>query len=191
MSWQTPAGPASDLRGHEHLPVVHVAYEDALAYARWLGRALPTEDQWEFAARAGRDDAARHGAPRTDAGRPAANFWQGEFPTENRAEDGFAAQAPVGCYAANAYALHDMIGNGWEWTADAYVARSELAAHGAEGRSPSCDDRGGTAAHVIKGGSYLCAPNFCARYRVSARHAHDPTLPTAHIGFRTVKASSR
>ena len=186
VSFRHPEGPGSDLRGRENLPVVHVAHEDALAYARWLGRTLPTEDQWEYAARGGRDDASLHGAPRSEQGQPTANFWQGDFPTENRAEDGFGAQAPVGCFAPNPYGLHDMIGNVWEWTADRYLPRGEVHQHEAGDRSPSCDDRDAATAHVIKGGSYLCSPNFCARYRVSARHGHDPTLPTSHIGFRTV-----
>jgi formylglycine-generating enzyme len=188
--WRHPEGPRSDLRGRASQPVVHIAYEDALAYARWLGRSLPSEDQWEYAARARRDDAALHRAPQSAAGVALANFWQGLFPVQNDAADGFAAQAPVGCYPANPFGLYDTIGNVWEWTQDLYAPRADLheSAHAAGEAGASCDTGRVEKARVIKGGSYLCASNFCARYRVAARHPHEPSTPTAHIGFRTVLA---
>jgi sulfatase modifying factor 1 len=187
-SWRHPDGPASDLRGRANHPVVHIAYADALAYARWLGRALPSEDQWEYAARAGVRSDALDREPVGRAGAALANFWQGLFPVQNEVRDGFAAQAPVGCYPANRYGLHDMIGNVWEWTRDPYRARAELAPMGALHTAAGCHAAGSEGQLVIKGGSFLCSANFCARYRVAARHAHEPSTPTAHLGFRTVSA---
>jgi formylglycine-generating enzyme len=177
-SWRHPDGPDSGAAAAE--PAVEIAFDDAVAYARWLGRTLPTEAEWELAARAGRDDESLHRAPRDAAGLPTANFWQGEFPTVNTAEDGFAARAPVGCYPANAFGLHDMVGNVWEWTTDRYRSPHPLHVPGPPAPSAADEPR------VIKGGSFLCAPNFCARYRVSARHAQEPGTAASHIGFRTV-----
>jgi sulfatase modifying factor 1 len=175
-SWRHPRGPGS--RALPNLPVVQVTYADALAYARWLGHELPSEQQWEYAAKAGRDDEALHHEPRDAEGRPTANFWQGDFPLQNAREDGFAEHAPVGCYEPNAFGLHDMLGNVWEWTSAAYSAshKSEDEA----GCSPS------ESGLVIKGGSFLCSANYCARYRVAARHMQAPDQPAMHLGFRTV-----
>jgi sulfatase modifying factor 1 len=179
-SWRHPEGPASDLAGRAHHPVVQVAYEDALAYAHWLGRDLPSEAQWEYAARGGQPDDGLQRAPRDRRGRPTANFWQGEFPLRNSGEDGFALAAPVGCFPPNPFSLHDTIGNVWEWTRDAYRGGHDAAA-------ASCSHEAGASAHVIKGGSFLCSSDFCARYRASARHPQEPELPAMHVGFRTVK----
>jgi len=180
-TWRNPEGPGKPAVPAE--PVVQVAYEDALAYARWLNRDLPTEAEWEFAARAGRDDASLHRAPRDANGTPTANFWQGDFPLSNTREDGFERRAPVGCYAANAFGLHDTLGNVWEWTRDVFVSphppSPEVLAR------PATPD----APRVIKGGSFLCSPNFCARYRVSARQGLHPATSTDHLGFRTVLRS--
>jgi sulfatase modifying factor 1 len=180
-SWRHPEGPASDLRGRAHHPVVQVTHADAQAYARWLGRALPAEAEWELAARAGRDEAQLQRAPRDDRGRPLANFWQGEFPVRNSAEDGFTLAAPVGCFPANPYGLFDTIGNVWEWTDDLYQAA----------RTPgdvACSQHtAGAGARVIKGGSFLCSSDFCARYRVTARHPQEPDVPAMHVGFRTMR----
>jgi sulfatase modifying factor 1 len=180
-TWQHPEGAASSIVHRRNHPVVHVALSDALAYARWLGHDLPTEAEWEYAARgeAGPGDDAE---PR-DASGPFANYWQGAFPDANSREDGFLGTAPVGCFKPNARGLFDMIGNVWEWTADAYRGWDERAAanracHGADG--------GGANVHVIKGGSYLCAPSYCVRFRAAARHAQEADMPTSHIGFRTV-----
>ena len=175
-SYRHPEGKDSDLAGRAQQPVVHVTYRDATAYARWLGRRLPTEAEWELAARAGRDDAGLHKAPRSEDGRPTANFWQGDFPTTNTREDGFLTQAPVGCFPENPFGLHDMLGNVWEWTSSPYRPHDARDV-------PDRPD----APRVIKGGSYLCAPSFCARYRVSARHAQEADVATMHIGFRTVR----
>ena len=172
--WQARAGQ----------PVTLVTQADALAYARWLGRELPTEDEWEFAAKAGRGDATLETAPQTAEGTPTANYWQGVFPVLNSSRDGFAGLAPVGCYAPNGLALYDMIANAWEWTADPYTGPRQSHANGdtaAVGGPP----RGARPAG-IKGGSFLCAPDFCVRYRASAREPAERDLPTSHIGFRTV-----
>ena len=180
-SWRHPGGPQTSIAGRGSFPVVAVTYEDALAYARWKGRSLPTEIQWERAARAGRPDAGTpHEAPRE------ANTWQGLFPVANTADDGFVGSAPVGCFAPDAAGLHDMLGNVWELTADRYTPD-----HTADTASP-----GGPVApvvrlaaagqRVIKGGSFLCAPNYCMRYRAGARQAQDADLAASHIGFRTI-----
>jgi formylglycine-generating enzyme required for sulfatase activity len=188
--WRRPQGPGSSIAGLENHPVVQVAYEDALAYARWLGRALPTEAQWEFAARGGLEAQPYAWGDRfSPEGRPMANTWQGAFPFVNGAEDGHAGTSPVGCFPPNGYGLHDMAGNVWQWTATTYVPGHERrdgfdpARPGdvlqEPGRSPATP-------RVIKGGSHLCSPDYCMRYRPSARQPADPGLGTSHIGFRTV-----
>jgi sulfatase modifying factor 1 len=168
-SWKHPEGPDSDLAGRENHPVVQVGYEDALAYARWRGRDLPTEAEWEFAARAGLDGARYEwGDEKPNPKAPRANTWQGVFPAVDTGDDGYKARtAPVGCYAASAYGLSDMTGNVWEWTKDLYP------------QDPTT--------HLIKGGSFLCADNFCYRFRPSARQPGPPDTGTSHVGFRTVK----
>jgi len=170
-SWKHPKGPGSNLDGLERNPVVHIAFDDALAYARWRGRDLPTEAEWEFAARAGLTGARYEwGDTAPDPARSPANYWQGVFPAIDTAEDGYKARtAPVGCYPPNAYGLSDMSGNVWEWTRGRY-------AHGPE-----------AGARLIKGGSFLCADNYCLRYRPSARQPGPPDTGTSHIGFRTVR----
>ncbi len=197
--WRHPDGPASSIDGREREPVVQVAFEDAAAYAEWAGKALPTEAEWEFAARGGLDGATFcWGDSFTPDGRYMANTWQGRFPYQDLALDGFAGRAPVGSFPPNGYGLYDMAGNVWEWTADWYADRHPPAAE-----SPCCvprDPRGGgeamsydpaqprtrIARKVIKGGSYLCAPNYCRRYRPAARHPQMIESPTCHIGFRCV-----
>jgi formylglycine-generating enzyme required for sulfatase activity len=171
-NWRRPEGPASSLAGRERNPVVEIGYEDALAYARWRGRDLPTEAEWEFAARAGREG-ARFEWGETTNGPPQANTWQGLFPAVDGGDDGYKARtAPVGCFAASAYGLFDMTGNVWEWTKDVYApSRAEP----------------GPPQHLIKGGSFLCADNFCMRYRPSARQGGPPDTGSSHIGFRTVR----
>jgi formylglycine-generating enzyme required for sulfatase activity len=160
--------------------VVAVAFEDAQAYAQWAGRQLPSEAQWEWAARAAQapDEGAQvgHDAPRH------ANTWQGVFPSVNSGDDGFIGLAPVACYAPNALGLFDMLGNVWELTTDAYAPRAPDAAvslmpAGMKGEVPM---------RVIKGGSYLCAPNYCMRYRPGSRQPQEENLAASHLGFRTV-----
>ena len=185
-SWRRPSGPGSDIKGHDSLPVLLVTQADALAYASWLGRDLPTEAEWEFAAKAGRHDAKLDEAPRGVDGKPTANYWQGNFPLLNTAEDGYPGMAPVGCFAPNAWGLYDMIGNAWEWTKDVYTGPHQSHANG----DPSTLRASSTGTRrpnvVIKGGSYLCAPDYCVRYRAAARESQEPDLATSHVGFRTV-----
>lgn len=178
-NWRHPGGPGTGIEGRGAFPVVAVTYQDALAYARWKGRALPSEAQWEWAARAG-----QAGPPSRD--QPAdANTWQGLFPVANSAQDGFVGLAPVGCYAPNAYGLFDMIGNVWEITGDRWSPN-----HGGTGGGydPAAAPArpASTGQHVIKGGSFLCAPNYCMRYRAGARQPQDDDLGASHLGFRTV-----
>jgi len=183
-SWRHPDGGASDLVGRENEPVVQVTEADARAYAQWLGHELPTEAEWEFAARGGSDGPPLDRAPRTKAGAPAANFWQGAFPAVNTREDGFEGRAPVGCFQPNALGLFDTVGNVWEWTRDPYRGPHEM--HGAG--TPASMGLAGEEPMVIKGGSYLCAPTFCARYRATARYPQERHLGAPHGGFRTVRA---
>ncbi|MBI3677505.1 MAG: formylglycine-generating enzyme family protein [Proteobacteria bacterium] len=167
-NWRHPAGADNNLDGRENFPVVEITYADAMAYATWKGRALPTEAEWEWAARGGAATAPDHEQPKS------ANTWQGVFPVLNAKEDGFAGLAPVGCYKPNGYGLTDMIGNVWEWTSDLYAPRHDIAARPEEVR------------RAIKGGSFLCAPNYCARYRSGAREGQESDLAASHLGFRTI-----
>jgi len=195
--WRHPSGPPSSLEGLADHPVVHVAYEDVEAYARWVGKALPTEAEWEFAARGGLEGAEFvWGDEFTPGGRHLANTWQGEFPWQNALDDGYESTSPVGSYPANGYGLYDMAGNVWEWTSDWYQD------HGKIGK-PCCtldNPRGGSAEQsldpnlanvtiprkVMKGGSYLCAPNYCRRYRPAARMPQPIDTSTCHLGFRCI-----
>ncbi|AHE56082.1 formylglycine-generating enzyme family protein [Sphingomonas sanxanigenens] len=178
--WRHPEGPTSDLAGRDTLPVVHIAFADARAYADWAGRALPSEEQFEFAARAGGAESLEQPAPRK------ANTWQGRFPVENDAADGHRGLAPVGCYDTNALGLNDMIGNAWEWTQSWYLPGHGPTAEAGEPNRSFDPAQPGVRARVIKGGSFLCAPNYCARYRPEARHAQAELAGASHLGFRTV-----
>jgi len=197
--WRHPYGPDSSLKGLADHPVVHVAYVDALAYAQWAGMDLPTEAEWEFAARGGLDGAEyAWGDEFMPGGRHMANTWQGHFPYENLVEDGYPRTSPVGRFPANGYGLLDMIGNVWEWTSDWYSTR-----HAEEAEHTCCipiNPRGAAMEgsfdpnqpgiriprRVLKGGSHLCAPNYCRRYRPAARHAEAVDTSTSHVGFRCV-----
>jgi formylglycine-generating enzyme required for sulfatase activity len=186
--WRHPEGPYSGMPP-ANLPVTLVTQADALAYARWLGRDLPTEVEWEYAGKAGREGKELDTAPRDGQGKPSANYWQGMFPTYDAGADGHHGLAPVGCYAANPFHLYDMIGNVWEWTRDPYTGPRQPHANGDTAAALPAGLR--TAARrdrqmVIKGGSFLCSPDYCVRYRAAAREAQEADLGAAHIGFRTV-----
>jgi len=204
--WRHPLGPSSGLDGLDTHPVVHVAYEDAQAYADWAGKALPSEAEWEFAARGGLDRATyAWGDALAPGGAMLANFWQGAFPDENDLLDGWARTSPVRSFPANGYGLFDMIGNVWEWTSDWYAVPE---ASNGSADATCCiprDPRGGTKAgsvdpaaphapiprKVIKGGSHLCAPNYCQRYRPAARQPQAIDSAATHIGFRCVVRESQ
>ena len=196
-NWRHPRGPDSSLQGLWKHPVVHVAFEDAEAYARWAGKSLPTEAEWEYAARGGLEDAefAWEGEL-MPGGKVMANTWQGQFPWQNLLEDGFEWTAPVGSFPPNGYGLYEMTGNVWEWTTDWYQDHGKI-------QHACCtidNPRGGSAdgsfdprtpdlkipRKVMKGGSYLCAPNYCRRYRPAARMPQTVDTSTCHLGFRCV-----
>jgi formylglycine-generating enzyme required for sulfatase activity len=184
--WRHPLGPGSDLDGLDDHPVVQVAYEDAEAYAAWSGASLPSEAEWEFAARGGLDGAAfTWGDDDLQATQPRANTWQGEFPWRNELTDGWLRTSPVGSFAPNGYGLADMAGNVWEWTSDTYTAT-----HAAR---PCCSmaPESGIPLKVLKGGSHLCAPSYCLRYRPAARSPQATDTSTSHIGLRCVKRPLR
>ena len=185
-SWRAPEGEGSSIDGREDHPVVHIALEDAEAYAKWRGRRLPSEAEWEVAARGGLDRAkyAWGDAPPGKSDKPMANTWQGVFPVLNQETDGYAGSAPVGCFPPNGYGLFDMTGNAWEWTSDPYYPRRGRAGEGAGGEDPN---QPGVPVGVIKGGSFLCAENYCVRFRPAARQGQDLTFSASHIGFRTAK----
>ena len=175
-NWRHPAGPGSTIAGHADYPVVEVTHDDALAYARWKHRDLPSEAEWEWAARAGDAKAGDdHDQPK------GANTWQGIFPVLNSGADGYVGLAPAGCYPANAYGLYDMLGNVWELTNDIYRPR-----HGEVPAPDAMPMMGETRRYVIKGGSFLCAPNYCMRYRSGSREGQEADLAASHLGFRTV-----
>ena len=188
-SWQHPAGPGSNLDGIGNQPVTLVTQADALAYARWLGRDLPSEAEWEYAGKAGHDGAELDTAPRDERGRPTANYWQGVFPLVNNNEDGHIGLAPVGCYAANDFKLYDMVGNAWEWTKDIYTGSHQTHSNGDTAAVAPATRRHNTLM-VIKGGSFLCSRDYCVRYRASSREQQEADLPASHIGFRTVLRDS-
>ncbi|MGD0962023.1 MAG: SUMF1/EgtB/PvdO family nonheme iron enzyme [Methylomonas sp.] len=182
-NWRRPTQDGSAPKDNQ--PATLITFKDALAYAQWLGRDLPTEAEWEYAAKAGHNGADLEKEPRDKQGKPQANFWQGRFPTQNIPEDGYTGLAPVGCFTANDFNLYDMVGNAWEQTKDIYTPAHETSPQPAFPGSAVNVARPDQAM-VVKGGSHLCGRNFCVRYRPSAREAHEANLPIAHIGFRTV-----
>ena len=165
-TWRTPDGENSDLVQRENHPVVHISLNDAKAYAKWAGGRLPTEVEWEYASSLGLPiTKGLYGGAFSDDGTPIANTWQGLFPLIDKGDDGFQGTSPVGCFPPNKIGLYDMIGNVWEWTNTPYDSVN----------------------HTIKGGSFLCAPNYCRRFRSSARQPHERDFSTNHIGFRVIK----
>jgi sulfatase modifying factor 1 len=191
-NWRNPLGPGSSIDSKSAYPVVHIAFEDAQAYAEWAGRELPSEAQFEYAARSGLNGEKYgwEGDELAPGGKHQANTWQGIFPVNNNKADGFAGLAPVGCFGPNNYGVYDLIGNVWEWAADWYAPGHNPTAKPnpiGPAKEDSYDrNNPGFPVKVIKGGSFLCAPNYCKRYRPAARHAQDVGLGTSHIGFRTV-----
>jgi len=159
--WRRPAGPKTNIAGRDRDPVVQIGYEDALAYAKWRGKALPSEEQWELAASTGGAD---RNVPVGKDGKPRANYYQGTFPVRDLGTDGFTSRAPVACFPPDDHGVYDLIGNVWEWTTS----------------------KAGAETNVIKGGSFLCAANYCARYRPAARQFQERGLGTDHIGFRLI-----
>jgi sulfatase modifying factor 1 len=198
-NWRRPYGPRSSISGLDDHPVVHIAYRDAEAYAKWAGKELPTEAEWELAARGGLDGAEfAWGDELAPGNRQMANTWQGDFPHQNLALDGYERTSPVTVFPPNGYGVYDMIGNVWEWTTDWWSGK-----HDAEPAKACCipeDPRGGREEQsydplqpdiriprkVIKGGSHLCAPNYCRRYRPAARHAQPIDTSTTNVGFRCI-----
>ncbi|HSH46259.1 MAG TPA: formylglycine-generating enzyme family protein [Longimicrobiales bacterium] len=196
--WRHPEGAGSTLQGRENHPVVHVAHQDAEAYAAWAGKALPTEAEWEYAARGGLEGAVyAWGDAFAPGGQLMANTWQGEFPWQNLVTDGYEGTSPVGAFPPNGHRLYDMAGNVWEWTSDIFTPR-----HPRDSPKPCCvprNPRVGAAAdsaaaateariprRVVKGGSHLCAPNYCLRYRPAARQGEAVDSSACHIGFRCI-----
>jgi formylglycine-generating enzyme len=198
-NWKRPYGPHSSISGLDDHPVVHVAYRDAEAYAKWAAKDLPTEAEFEFAARGGLDGAEfAWGDELVPGGKHMANLWQGEFPHQNLGLDGYEHTSPVTAFPPNGYGVYDMIGNVWEWTSDWYSTH-----HEADAPNACCipeNPRGGPMEasydpqlpkiriprKVLKGGSHLCAPSYCRRYRPAARHAEPVDTSTNHVGFRCI-----
>jgi formylglycine-generating enzyme required for sulfatase activity len=189
-SWASPTGTGSTVKGREKHPVVHVSYEDAAAYARWAGKRLPTEAEWEFAARGGKGEHAYYWGDELKPGNQwVANIYQGNFPNNNTKEDGFASAAPVKSFPANPYGLYDMDGNVWEWCQDYYRPDSyqNSASNNPKGPSDSYDpDEPGVVKRVQRGGSFLCSDQYCIRYKAGSRGKGEITSGSDNLGFRCV-----
>ena len=194
-SWKHPEGPGSTIKGKENQPVVHVAWDDAVAYAKWKGKRLPTEAEWEWAARGGKEGTIYPwGNENVDEGKPKANSWQGQFPNRNTVRDGYYSLAPVKSFPSNEYGLYDMAGNVWEWCSDWYSADYyKIISQTANvvnpgGPSSSYDPQEPTVPkRVVRGGSFLCNDAYCSGYRIAARMKSSPDTGLSHTGFRCVK----
>jgi formylglycine-generating enzyme len=189
--WQHPEGPGSDLRGRDTHPVVHIAYEDAEAYAAWAGKRLPSEAEWEYAARGGlAGQPYAWGDRLAPGGRRMANIWTGEFPWQ-KTGGGYDRTSPVRSFPANGYGLYDMIGNVWEWTTDRYTRTGSARVRSSccEGAAPA--EASARVLRAVKGGSFLCAPSYCRRYRPAARQPQSVDTSTSHIGFRCILRVAR
>ena len=193
-NWRHPQGPGSTIKNEPDHPVVHLAWADVQTYAAWAGKELPTEAEWEFAARGGLDGAEfAWGEELNPEGRWMANTWQGEFPIENTKQDGYEGTAPVGSFPPNGYGLHDMIGNVWEWTSDWYQAHGDshacctsTALAAAIGTAVSTPTTRSDPPQGHEGRPHLCAPNYCRRYRPAARMPQPIDTATSHLGFRCI-----
>ena len=190
-NWRHPEGPSSDLKGREKHPVVHVCWEDAIAYCKWAGKRLPTEAEWEYASRGGLDRKPFvWGDDLKPNGKWNMNIWQGDFPKQNALDDGAKGTSPVGSYAPNGYGLFDMAGNVWEWCSDWYLPDyyGNSPANNPKGPDTSYDpNEPGVMKKVTRGGSYLCADSYCAGYHPSSRMKSSPDTGLSHTGFRCVK----
>jgi formylglycine-generating enzyme len=199
-NWKHPDGPGSDLRGRSDHPVVHVAYEDVTAYAKWANKRIPSEAEFEYAARGGLDrNRYPWGNELTPDGKPVANIWQGRFPARDRGEDGYSGTSPVTAFPPNNFGLYDMGGNVWQWCADwyrpdAYAARAKArgVVRNPQGPTDSFDPQEPQAAkRVLRGGSYLCSDQYCERYLVGSRGKGEVTSGTSNVGFRLVRSAAR